>query len=129
MLFSLFIMDYENEEKVEICGNMISIETITLDISRKNLNRLPPNIKKLTKLKVLYCHYNNLTNIDELFSISGLRFINCSNNKITNINYLPYGLQEIYFSNNLITSLDNLPYNIKNFDNLPPQLVNRLYLI
>jgi hypothetical protein len=40
-------------------------------------------------------------------------YLNCSNDKITNLDNLPHNLQELYCFGNGITNLDNLPNSLK----------------
>ena len=61
-----------------------------LDISNKELTKLPDDIHKYANLKKLICQNNN----------------------ITSLNNLPPTLEILYCSFNNITSLDNLPVTL-----------------
>lgn len=37
-----------------------------LDLSDRELTKLPDDISKYTNLKILYCYYNKLTQLDNL---------------------------------------------------------------
>ena len=77
---------------------MTDYSTITeLNLSYNGLTELP-DLSKYTNLKMLYCHYNKLTNLDNLPST--LTYLNCSNNP---------------FNYNFELTLENIrKYNLEN---------------
>jgi len=83
-------------------------ETLTtLDISHKNLIKLPSWVSQCYNLKELNCFNNKITKIQNL--PPALEILMCSINKITYLDNLPLTLKELSCENNEIANLDNLP--------------------
>jgi hypothetical protein len=89
---------YMKEQKCNDSSVLFSLEKYDKDIEILNITHKQINgildLQKFTKLKILICIKNNITEI---------------------INY-PLTLTELYCNNNLIKSLDNLPCNLKKID-------------
>lgn len=102
--------------------------TIKTDDDRREININRFNFNKNARL---ICEDELLDNID-LLCTDKLKYINCSDNKITKLDDLPVGLIVLVCNFNRIKSLDNLPNGlkclscvdnkIKQIDNLPPNL-------
>jgi len=80
-----------------------------LDISDKNLTKLPLKIFKLTSLRTFYCNNNQLTKLPkELGRLTSLNVLYCSDNKLAElpkeIGQLT-SLYKLYCSNNKLTKL------------------------
>ena len=85
-------------------------------------------------IEVLYLSFKNLTTLPDLTKYINLKVLKCSRNKLTSLNNLPPGLQNLDCSDNEIRRLDNLPPGLKilychfhfneitTLDNLPPEL-------
>ena len=91
------------------------------------LPELPEN------LLFLYCHYNNIKNLDNLppklthLNCSSnklvrlenlpfeLRFLNCSSNQLVNLDYLPNSLEVLICNSNAIEQFDALPNSLTEF--------------
>ena len=87
------------------------LDTYTLDIdsinlSCKKLSKLP-DLTRFTKLKVLYCSNNMLTELHNL--PESLTELYCNYNKLTTLSNLPESLTELYCNYNELTTLSNLP--------------------
>ena len=80
-----------------------------LDLYDQELTELP-DLSKYTNLKKLYCHYNKLTNLDNLPST--LTYLDCSHNELNSLNNLSPALLELHCSYNQLTILYNLPYGL-----------------
>ena len=121
-----------------------------LDLSYKNLTKLPSSIHVLKNLKILYVYNNKLTELPSLppslqsLSVSNnkltelpsllpsLQTLIVSNNKLTELPSLPPSLQKLYVSNNKLTELPSLPPSLQYLDvsnnkltklpSLPPSL-------
>ncbi len=108
-------------------------DIIELDVSNKILSELP-DISRFTKLQELYCHNNQITQLDNL--PNSLQKLWCDSNQITRLDNLPNSLQELSCDNNQLTQLDNLPNSLQELccdsnqitqlDNLPNSL-QKLY--
>lgn len=69
-------------------------------------------INKCDEDEYLYCEGRKLKNID-LLCHENIKVINCNYNKITKLDDLPIGLEELYCECNKLKSLNNLPKGLK----------------
>jgi len=88
-----------------------------VDISDKNLTKIPNWISNCNNLIKLYCSYNKIIQIPDTLPNSLQRF-NCYNNKITQIpNILPDSLEYFDCGHNQITQIpDTLPDSLQVFE-------------
>jgi hypothetical protein len=70
-------------------------------------------IQYFKNLKVLYCEYNQLTNLPELSD--SLTFLNCDHNQLTSLTNLSAVIYVLYCAYNQLTSLPNLPNSLLDF--------------
>jgi Leucine-rich repeat (LRR) protein len=102
-----------------------------IDIHRMNLTYIPP-LDRFTKLQILYCSNNELTNLPIL--PDKLEILDCSDNELTEFPNLPNTLKYLDCSYNKLTELPQLPNTLENLDcsynqltelpNLPDTLEN-----
>ena len=85
-------------------------ENYYLDLSHLHLTELP-SIPLTLKLKVLYCHDNQLTGLPSL--PPSLIKIYCSNNNLKSLPSLPSSLKLLYCYNNKIISLPSIPSSLR----------------
>jgi len=87
------IFDFEKFISKQIINNS-QIETI--DLSNLNINIIPPNISKLTKLNNIDISNNSIVVLpDELFLLERIKILNIEENKLGNINSNIQKLQEL----------------------------------
>ena len=77
---------------------MIDYSITELNISKRGLTQLPPDIDKYANLKKLICSNNKLTSLDNLPPT--LTYLDCCNNQITSLDNLPPTLEKLYCENN-----------------------------
>ena len=112
---NIFILTHFKMPQVKICGESYDTDTtIKLDISKKKLKSLPPEILKFTNLFELDCSNNQITSLDNLPPTLGT--LDCHGNQLTSLDNLPPTLQTLYCSINKLTSLDNLPPTLQTLD-------------
>ena len=61
--------------------------------------------------------YKKLNELPDLSRYTNLIKLNCTGNRINNLDNLPSGLEILYCCANNLTKLDNLPYNLKKIVN------------
>ena len=76
-----------------------------IDISYKSLTYIPC-LKRFHKLKILYCHHNQLTKLPELND--SLEILSCHHNQLTSLPKLNNSLEKLYCCNNKLTYLPEL---------------------
>jgi len=81
--------------------------TYVLDLSNLNLIKLP---SLPSRLKELYCNYNQLTKLPEL--PQGLEVLGCQCNQLTELPSLPSSLKSLYCYDNQLIKLPPLPPNL-----------------
>jgi hypothetical protein len=96
-------------------------DIVELDISNKNINEIPSQIEKFSKLTLLIADCNNIENLpSELFKLKSLSMLSLSNNQIS---VLPNKIEDINIfyldiSNNPIKTLPEIIYKKKRISNL-----------
>jgi hypothetical protein len=83
-----------------------------LDVSKCNLTELD-GLEYLTGLRILICKNNNLESLPPL--PDSLVYLDCSDNEITKLPYLPDSLIELDCSNNKLKTLPNTPLSLEIF--------------
>jgi len=84
---------------------------LILDISRKNLTKIPILPETLKKLD---CNNNKIKKLENLPET--LEMLECNNNEITKLENLPENLETLECNNNEITKLENLPETLRKLD-------------
>ena len=84
----------------------------SIDLSNKKLSKLP-DLTRFTKLKVLYCSNNLLTELSNL--PESLTELYCEHNLLTTLSKLPNSLTKLDCRHNLLTALINLPNSLIEF--------------
>ena len=116
--------------ETEIYLDTLPYDTISIDLSNRNLTDLP-DLSRFTNLRVLNCSKNKLTSLPELNNNlhvlncscnklkslpelkNNLHVLNCSCNKLTSLPLLNDNLQELNCSNNELTILPVLNNNLQ----------------
>lgn len=106
----------------------ITVEEVTITDSTRiielllffeNIRKIPPEIGKLTQLKVLYLFFNNITyippNIGKLTNLTELRL---SSNLLRELPYEIGDLSSLEILDLSTNSLDSIPFTIGNLKNL-----------
>jgi Leucine-rich repeat (LRR) protein len=75
-----------------------------IDLTKLNLTFIP--IRLSTTLKYLFISDNQLTTLGNLSNLNCLKALDCSNNKLISIDWLPKYLEELVCSGNNLTTLD-----------------------
>ena len=91
---------------MEVDESIIDFTIEELTINKNNIHYLN-FLYKFKTLKLLYCGYNNLTNLPELPNT--LTHLYCSSNNLNSLPELPINLTHLYCSNNNLSSLPELP--------------------
>lgn len=107
------------KELLEIINNAKKNDVKEIDLSRKNLTIIPPEIMKLKNLLVLDLSQNNLSNIPvEIGQLENLSILYLNNNQLSNISPgigLLEKLSELYLDHN---NLKHLPSEVGQLKNL-----------
>ena len=99
--------NYEDYIKWLDDGHIINENVLELDISNHNIQNID-YINNLPMLQKLDCHYNKITQLDNL-NLPMLQILICCVNQITQLDNLCIPrLQELNCSDNQLTQLDNL---------------------
>ncbi|MDO4229755.1 MAG: hypothetical protein Q4C98_08070 [Capnocytophaga sp.] len=76
-----------------------------INVSSKNISSLE-GIEAFVNLTILFCDYNNLTNLD-VSKNTALKYLGCSNNQLTSLDVSEnIALKGLYCLDNQLTSLD-----------------------
>ncbi|MEH2151032.1 COR domain-containing protein [Nostoc sp.] len=111
-----------NEELLEIIEQAVRDKVTTLDLSHKDLKKLPEEIGKLTNLEILDLRYNQLSSLpEEIGKLTNLETLYLRNNQLSS---LPpeivqlSNLQSLYLSTNQLSSLPPEIVQLSNLQNL-----------
>ncbi|AYQ33907.1 leucine-rich repeat domain-containing protein [Runella sp. SP2] len=88
-------------------------------------NNLLAPAKALTELNVSFSNISDLSGIE---GFTALHWLNCGNNKITNINMLPNNLQVFYCYSNQLTALPTLPEKLETLNCSSNYLLNNSFV-
>ncbi len=103
----------KKKELLKIINKVVRDKTETLDLSEKNITKLPPEIGQLTNLTRLYLHSNQLTSLPpEIGQLTNLTTLSLSINQLTS---LPPEIGQL-------TNLTGLHLNSNQLTSLPPEI-------
>ena len=101
------VVDATTREINSACLDSLNI--YSLNVGNKGIVNLQ-GIQSFVDLRILYCEYNQLSNLSIL--PSELTFLYCNNNVLNSLPILPNHLTFLYCNNNLLDSLPTLPHTL-----------------
>lgn len=113
-----FINQPQSQDALNVGGNN-NVTGAVLDLSNKNLDKIPQNVFSQTQLEVLDVSNNNLTGAiqAEIRNLQNLKVLRAANNKMTGVPAEIGQLQKLEvldLSNNQLTGLPQEMGNLKN---------------